>query len=64
VALYFIETRCFAEEDRSLFLGTLDQLRARLDQLSTLGWMVAAGFELPIEMPTGRNGRRGGLLVG
>jgi hypothetical protein len=53
VALYFIETRCFAAEDRSLFLGTLDQLRARLDQLSTLGWMVAAAFELP----AGRNAR-------
>jgi hypothetical protein len=48
VTLYFIETRCFAVEDRCLFLGTLEQLRARLDQLSAQGWMVAAGFEVAL----------------
>jgi len=46
VALYFIETQCFTVEDRSLFLGTLDQVRARLDELSDQGWMVAAAFEV------------------
>lgn len=46
VTLYFIEMKCFTREDHSLFLGTFEQLRARLDELSTSGWMVAAGFEL------------------
>jgi hypothetical protein len=46
VKLFFIETRCFTVDDRCLFLGTMDQLRARLDELSAQGWMVAAGFEI------------------
>ena len=53
MTLYFIETRCFTVEDRSLFLGTLDQLRARLDELSALGWMVAAGFEVASGLVSG-----------
>jgi hypothetical protein len=51
VTLYFIETKCFTREDHHLFLGTIEQLRARLDELSALGWMVAAGFELETGLP-------------
>jgi hypothetical protein len=52
VTLYFIETKCFTSEDHSLFLGTPEQLRARLDELSTRGWMIAAGFEVATGLAT------------
>lgn len=52
MTLYFIETKCFTSEDHSLFLGTPEQLRARLDELSTRGWMIAAGFEVATGLAT------------
>lgn len=52
MTLYFVEMKCFTREDHSLFLGTLEQLRARLDELSMDGWMVAAGFEVATEPPS------------
>ena len=52
MTIYFIEMQCFTVEDRCLFLGTIDQLRAHLDHLSSLGWMVAAGYEVATDRPS------------
>lgn len=57
MTLYFIETQCFTVGEQSLFLGTIEQLRAHLDRLSAQGWRIAAGFELETGLPVGREVR-------
>ena len=53
MTLYFIEMQCYTVTDHSLFLGTIEQLRAHLDKLSAEGWIIAAGFELATGLPAG-----------